>query len=500
MAEDAGGAELRESEASRTGAAQRRLRFVTGLYVAVKNARIFAPDNDVAVQSIKGLLASIRDVLETDALLTLGAVRNYLILNGVRVKADLTMMVCYNFVLHELERLKIGAISFAPSVEEMELGEFIYLLAGFEAPPQGPFEEFSRRLAGSAVRSVTVEREVELEEEPVSEGLAERSRETYLKTMSVAREVFTRARAGRAVSFRQAKRVVQNIIDVAMEEEHFLFALASIKNYDEYTFNHSANVCVLSIGLGQKLGLPKFLLEALGMGALLHDVGKISIPREVLNKPGKLNDEEWALMRRHPLLGVRSLLRTQSASDLLLRSVVIAFEHHQRVDSSGYPRVEEKRPQNLLSEIVAIADCYDAMTTPRVYRPVALKPPAAWQEMLRDSGTVFDPTLLRIFISTVGLYPVGSLVTLDTNELGLVHSVNPEPRFTDRPLVKVLVEPAGSLREPQTELSLTKGGPATRIVDLTEVNHATGQFKRHVVDCVPPSERFVTLDDYVNAL
>ncbi len=486
MSEGEGRTELRESPLSLAEMAQQRLKFVTSFYVAVKNARIFASDNYVAVQSVRSLLASIRTILETDGMLVLQVVHNYLVLNDNRVKADLAMMTCYSFLLAELQRLNIGSISFEPHLQEEELGRFVYLLAGFEAQTQDPFQEFAGRLVTSGARSITVNKEVKVEEEPLSEDVAQRSRDAYFNSIAVAREVLTRAQTGRAINFKQAKRVVQNMIDVAMEEDYFLLSLTSIKNHDEYTFNHSANVCVLSIGLGQKLGFPKLALEALGMGALLHDVGKISIPTEVLNKPGKLNDEEWHLMRRHPLLGVKSLLRTHAASDMLLRAVLIAFEHHQRLDMSGYPAVEEKREQNLLSKIVAIADCYDALTTPRIYRRVALKPPEAFRIMVEDSGKAFDPTLLQIFICNVGLYPIGSLVKLTSGELGLVYAPNPQPQYVDRPLVKIIADPAGKL--------------AMNIIDLTDTDGDTGEYERSIIDCVTPSEYFEDLSDYLDTL
>jgi len=471
---------------SQAHVARQRLKFVTGLYVAVKNARIFAPGNDVSVESIRSLLGSIRDILEADGILVLRVVHNYLLLNDVRVKADLATMACYNFVLEELQRFGIGAVSFAADVDEEELGLFVSLLAGFEVETRDPFTEFREELDGSGVGSVVVDKEVEPDEELTSEDVATRSRDVYFRSLSVAREVLSRARSGRAVNFKRAKRVVQNVIDVAMEEESFLLALSSIKNHDQYTFNHSANVCVLSIGLGQKLGLSKLVLEVLGMGALLHDVGKTAIPLEVLNKPGKLDEDEWRLMQRHPLMGVRSLLRTHQASGFLLRAIVMAFEHHQRVDLTGYPSSKEKREQNLLSKIVAIADCYDAITTPRVYRRVAFKPPEAFHIMLEDSGTAFDPTLLSLFIATIGLYPLGSLVKLDSNELGLVCSINPQPQFIDRPRVKIVADPSGKL--------------AMKVIDLTEVDETTGAFTRSIVDCLTPSEYFDHLDDYLDML
>ena len=486
MSESPEDALLRESAGPQVEVARKRLKFITTFYVAIKNSRIFAADNEVAVQSVRNLLTSIREVIEVDGMLVLKVVYNYLVMNDRRAKADLAMMDCYSFVLTELKRIKIKTASFERDVGEDDLRQFIYLLGVFKAETQDPFQEFSSSLASAGVRGISVASEAAAGEDGLSQDIQKRSTDAYFQAISVARDVLTKAQTGKAINFKLAKRVVQNMIDVAMEEDYFLLSLAAIKNHDDYTFNHSANVCVMSVGFGQKLGLPKLALEALGMGALLHDIGKIEIPLGVLNKPGELTDDEWKLMRRHPTMGVKSLLRHHVASDLLLHAVLIAFEHHQQVDMSGYPQVKEKCEQNLLSKIVQIADCYDALTTPRIYRRVALKPPEAFKTMLEYSGKSFDPELLMLFITSVGLYPTGSLVKLDTGEVALVYSVNQQPQYIDRPLVKVVSDPSGKL--------------AMNIIDLTEIDESTGKFRRNIVDCFTPSEYFEDLNDYLDVL
>jgi HD-GYP domain-containing protein (c-di-GMP phosphodiesterase class II) len=454
--------------------------------VAIKNSRIFSADNTAAIQSISNLLSAIRDIIEAEGSLVLNVVHNYLVLNEKRVKADIAMMNCYSFVLAELQRIKVKSLAFESGVSEDDLGKFIYMLGGFEAKTQDPFQEFASRLAERGVRGITVGAEAEAEETVANHGIRERSTEVYFQSISVAREILTRAQTGRAVNFRMAKRVVQNMIDVALEEDYFLMSLTAIKNHDEYTFNHSANVCVMSVGFGQKLGLSKLALEALGIGALLHDIGKTDIPRKLLNKPGKLTDDEWELMRRHPTMGVKCLLRSPMTSVLLLRAILVCFEHHQRLDLSGYPEVKEKREQNLLSKIVEIADSYDALTTPRVYRRTAMKPPEAFRIMTKYSGDTFDPHLLKLFVSSVGLYPIGSLVKLDTGELGLVYSTNQQPQFIDRPLVKIVSDPSGKLE--------------MNVIDLTDIDPSTGTFARTIVDYVTPSEYFEDLNDFLDML
>jgi HD-GYP domain-containing protein (c-di-GMP phosphodiesterase class II) len=191
-------------------------------------------------------------------------------------------------------------------------------------------------------------------------------------------------------------------------------------------------------------------------------------------------------MQRHPSMGVRSLLKDHTPSDLLLHAILVAFEHHQRLDMSGYPKVTDEFDQNLLSRIVAIADCYDALTTPRVYKQMAMKPPQALSVMMSESGTTFDPDLLNLFIRSVGFYPLGSLVKLDTGEIGVVYSVNPQPQYIDRPSVKIIHDPSGNL--------------TMTVADLAETEAASGTFKHSIADCLAPSEHFKHLKDFLDVL
>lgn len=276
------------------------------------------------------------------------------------------------------------------------------------------------------------------------------------------------------------------MVDIAMEDQFFLLALSSIKNYDEYTYNHSTNVAVLSITFGQHLGFDKRLLGALGMAALLHDIGKTDIDKEVLNKSGKLTRDEWDMLKSHPVLGVRRLLGCAEMNELLIRSIIVTFQHHKRVDLQGYPETTSDRELNLFSKIVAIADCYDALTTPRVYRSRSYSAAEAFSIMLDDSGSVFDPLLLNKFALFLSLYPVGTMLRLDTGESALVYRVRHEIETLDRPTVKIVTDPEGNKIEPV-------------IVDLGE-RGPDGNFTRNVVTVVAPSKYFEDLDEYFKML
>lgn len=245
------------------------------------------------------------------------------------------------------------------------------------------------------------------------------------------------SRDRRPVDLRKAKRAVQSIVDLILNEEYSIIGLTALKNHDEYTFNHCVNVSILSIALGNRVGLPKKMLGDLGVAAILHDLGKAAIPGWVLNKPGKLSPEEWKMMTDHPVQGVKMIAKLRGLNDLALRSMLVAYEHHLNYDRTGYPRLEDHLDrQTLFGRIVSVVDCFDAMTAHRAYRRSPFTPYEALHYMITENRDKFDPLLLRAFVHTVGMYPAGTAVLLDTNEIAVVTAHNPRDLF--RPNVKVV--------------------------------------------------------------
>jgi putative nucleotidyltransferase with HDIG domain len=180
-----------------------------------------------------------------------------------------------------------------------------------------------------------------------SEDRKRHSKEVYFKSISLVKEVMEGVKSQKMLNVRKAKRLMQNAVNAIVEDESTLLGLANIKNYDEYTFNHSVNVAIYAIALGQRIGIPKKHLSHLGMAAMFHDIGKVRIPKEVLNKTGKLSAEEWAIMRLHPLAGAEIVMRMKDWGELSTRMIHATFEHHLKYDLSGYPRLTRKRKLSL---------------------------------------------------------------------------------------------------------------------------------------------------------
>jgi putative nucleotidyltransferase with HDIG domain len=260
--------------------------------------------------------------------------------------------------------------------------------------------------------------------------------------------------------------------------------LANIKNYDEAIFNHSVNVAIYAITIGQRVGIPKKYLSYLGMAALFHDIGKIKIPKEILNKTGKLLPEELALMRSHPILGVVTIMAMKEWGELSSRMIDAAFEHHIKYDLTGYPKLTHKHKLTLFGKIIAIADFYDTLVRPRTANRYPYVSEKVLGIMLERSGKDLDPALVKVFINMIGIFPLGTLVLLNTNEMGIVVQIQEDAELIDRPKVKLLYYSDGEYR-------------VGNVVDLREADEKTGEFKRSVVKTLDPNEYSINVSEYL---
>lgn len=465
-----------------------RLDLLNALYVAFKAARFFPPQNESVIKKIQQLLDLMKRLFDSEEACNIEHVHNFLMLNATRLKTDFAGLVPYNFIMQMMDKLKTGSLLFDPAITFEDLRNFLYVFAMIDPKDSGedPFQTLEEGVKRQGLTRVTVTHEDDSSLYTRNEDLRRHSIDIYFRSISVAKNILQNAAAGKAVDFRRAKRAVRTMVDIATEDEFFLVALSSIKNYDEYTYNHSTNVAVLSITFGQHLEFSKKLLGSLGMAALLHDIGKTDIEKALLNKTSKLTRDEWEILKSHPMLGVRRLLKSAEMNEMLIRAIIVAFQHHRRVDLQGYPETPSKRHLNFFSMIVAIADCYDALTTPRVYRSRSYSTAEAFGIMLDDSAAVFDPLLLNQFVHFLSLYPVGTLLRLDTNEAALVYRVRHDIELLDRPRVKIIADTSGNKIEPF-------------MADLAERN-SDDQYKRNIVSILAPGKYFGDLEEYFNML
>ena len=271
-------------------------------------------------------------------------------------------------------------------------------------------------------------------------------------------------RAGRKMEVGPVKENVESMIDSVFRNRDAMMALLKLKNYDEYTFTHSLNVAVLAVSVGRHLGLDRAKLAEIGLGAIFHDVGKQLIPMEIINKPGKLTDEEFNIVKGHPVLGFDLCANNKQVSTLALQ---IIRHHHERLDGTGYP---DKLSQERITSIIAISamcDVYDALSSDRVYHKGML-PHEALKVVYNLSGKHFPQTWVERFIQSMGIYPAGATVRLSTGELGIVMMVN-----------------RGHLLTPKIRLvKNARGNEVTsfKVLDLCE----DGMTKRRIVEVIDP--------------
>lgn len=299
---------------------------------------------------------------------------------------------------------------------------------------------------------------------------------TYSYAMHSLHEVAERLNSNKNAGLGKSVQLVQNMVDLVMNDDNVLLDLSTIRDYDDYTFTHSINVSILSLCLGHRIGLSKVSLSRLGLSALFHDLGKIDIPKDILNKPAKLTEKEFSVIKQHSINSVRRILKLRASYDRKASIILPPFEHHLRYDLSGYPKTPRKTPISLFGRIITIADVYDAITGPRIYRKSYMSPDKALGVMLKDSGAVFDPILLKVFINMLGIYPIGTVLFFENNEMGLVAQAPDET--VDPEALWVL------LLEKNENGGYRKGA----YLNLGMWNPDTGTFNRRIIKTVHPAD------------
>jgi HD-GYP domain-containing protein (c-di-GMP phosphodiesterase class II) len=245
---------------------------------------------------------------------------------------------------------------------------------------------------------------------------------------------------------RRTKRLLQRMIDLMQEDDASLLGLTIVKSLENYAVTHAVNVAILAMALGRTAGLPKTALLRLGMAGLLHDLGQLDVPPEVLQQSGALSSEQWAAMQRHTLAGAARVLRSGPLT-LMSDAALVALEHHLGMSGQGYPRARSAELPALMSRIIHLVDTYDALTSRRNYRHDAIQPDRVIGWMLHDPEGRFDPLLVKLFVHTLGLYPPGSTVELDSGCVGVVVRANRVAHLLARPQVCVLLEADGTTAE-----------------------------------------------------
>jgi putative nucleotidyltransferase with HDIG domain len=333
--------------------------------------------------------------------------------------------------------------------ELQRICKYVYVETDLEHQPDGPRpraslpigapapDEFAAKRLGFEILDKFSEHQpqkprytdlVSIEEEM---GVA---REIERETRSLVYNIMEDARLGRALDTATAKNLVHGVVRSVLRNPDALVCLTQLKNKDEYTAMHSVRVCVLALAFGRHLGLSEQDLNILGLGALLHDVGKMKVPTEILNKPGGLTPDEFTLMKRHVPFGVQIL---EQNSGIPEGAIEVVKGHHERFDGSGYALGLKGDQIGLFGQVGAIVDCYDAITSDRAYHK-GMSPHDALRKLYEWRRKDFHDRLVEQFIQCMGIYPIGSVVEMNTGSIGVVLSVNRIRRL--RPRVALVLD------------------------------------------------------------
>jgi HD-GYP domain-containing protein (c-di-GMP phosphodiesterase class II) len=416
----------------------------------IRTARTHDMANQAFQRQVQECLTVIQRGMDEEQEMALAAVADYLYLNGVRIRVQPSLLSLYHSLLAEFERRALGGLRFQQGLSVAELERFFQLFMAAEDPAIA--ERFDEAVVEASITHIVPVAAADIDKEDVTRQLDDqkapssergRAKKVFWRAVLGTKKILLRANQTGRPDLRHAKRLVQPVVDNIMNHEYSVVGLTALKDHDEYTYAHCVNVSILSVSMGNVLGFPRQALADLGVAALIHDIGKIAIPGEVLRKPAALTSEEWNLMRRHPTEGVKMIVRMPGLSMLALDSMRACFEHHMNFDSTGYPEVSGGWKQATMSRIVALADCFDAMTAHRAYHKRPFSSFEALQYLLGPNRVQFDPAVLWALVRTVGLYPPGSV--LFTRSGHIVLALSPNPDDLRRPYCRVLMTPNGNV-------------------------------------------------------
>jgi putative nucleotidyltransferase with HDIG domain len=392
------------------------------LAAALRGAQLYAADHPIVTRNVTALTETINVALAASTTVTIGIVDEDLVVGDVPIPRAAETM---GELMRRLQQAGIERIVIEEGVTAEELTELVQTVAQTDRSNAGPAT--APRLEHIRVGKLQVEHQIE------STGDMATFQRLYQDAVGVAERLWDSTSIEGKPDADAARGIVDSLAQAVAQNRTALLALTALKNYDNYTFTHMVNVAILTMGQARGLGMEGTPLRHLGLAALLHDIGKVKTPSEVLNKPEQLTDKEFEILKRHTVDGAQILRTTPEVPAL---APVVAFEHHLRADGTGYPRGVSRPQLNVATMLCGISDVYDAMRSQRVYQQ-AFPTDRILGVLQRNDGKQFDQNLVRRFVQLVGIYPAGNLVRLDTGEIAVVvKTYAPDPY---RPRVKVLV-------------------------------------------------------------
>jgi HD-GYP domain-containing protein (c-di-GMP phosphodiesterase class II) len=449
---------------------ERARELLRALAVSQTNAALYPPTHPTVTQSTQELVSALNGLEELGfPQVTVNLYKNTIFVEDQVFPEE---SVTYKKLVEEMLRAGISALTFEEGAGQSEAAALTELLGTESVRDIDAARAFLQERGAAAL---TIDETVTLADdakEQLGREAKAKAKASYEQGVDMMNDVETQAKLGKVFDIEPLQHLVSDLIENLLKDPAAVLGLTAIKDHDNYTLNHSINVCILSIALGASLGLDEGSLKSLGLSALLYDLGKVRIPEDILNKQEPLTADEWEIIKSHTSEGADLLKRIQLVDQM---PMIVAFEHHQRHDSQGYPGASPagEQGQHLFSKIVAVCDAYDAMTTRRPFRQ-EIRPDKALAVIMQGRGKAYDPSITKALVAMVGIYPMGAVVRLGDDSTAVVYRVNKDDLL--RPRVKVLVAADGSwLEDPET-------------VDLRVIDPDTGGYALSITECVPSSD------------
>jgi putative nucleotidyltransferase with HDIG domain len=391
------------------------------LAAAIRGAQLYAPGHPLVTRSVTSLLETLATAHQYMPSVTIGIVGEDLVVGDIPIRDAASTM---GELMRRVQQAGIERIVIDRGVQSDEIVRLVETVSRSESGDQ--------TAALSRLPHIRVGRLQVDEQTDAGVGDIATFRKLYDDAVKVAETLWESADVEGIPDADAARGMVDSLAQAVAQNRTALLALTALKNYDNYTFTHMVNVSILTMGQARGVGIDGPLLREFGLAALMHDIGKVKTPNEILNKPDKLTEQEYEILKKHTIDGAQILRKTPEMPTL---APVVAFEHHLRADGTGYPSAQ--RPQlNLATTLCGIADVYDAMRSQRVYQP-AFPTDRILAVLQRNDGKQFDQNLVRRFVQLVGIYPVGNMVRLYNGEIAVVMKAHaPDPY---RPCVRILM-------------------------------------------------------------
>ena len=446
----------------------RAKELVRAIAVAATNAALYPATHPTVAQSLDELVEAVSGVIELGFEdVTVNVYKGTLFVEDHVLPEE---SATYGKLVDDLLARGISAITFSEDFARSDAESFVALMDTDGVKDIASALAFLEQRGAMGVIVAETTTLADEDRGEINQETRAKVRKRYDTGVTAMRDVETQVKLGKVFEVGPLQSLVNGLLETLFRDPAAVLGLTAIKSHDDYTLNHSINVCILSLSLGTTVGLDEESLKSLGLSALLYDLGKVRIPEDILNKEGPLTADEWQIVKSHAAEGADLLKRIQIVDQM---PMIVAYEHHQRHDLKGYPDITKPQEQHLFSKIVALCDAYDAMTTSRPFRR-EIRPDKALAVLMQGRGKAYDPSITKAFVAMLGIYPMGAVVRLSDATTAVVFRVNRDDLLCPR--VKVLIDAEGRWADQ----------PA--ILDLRLIDRGTGGHTVAITECIPAAE------------